>query len=83
LTLQEGLRDLSSYRTLALGLALAFIAVIAPQGLWPMLRDSVQRFLDAPQGGIEVTENDQSSAPDPAAHVDEKHDGTLDNSNGP
>ena len=85
LSLQEGLRDLSSYRTLVLGLALALIAVVAPQGLWPMLRDSVQRFLDEPQERTEVSEYDPSSAPDPvaAAHVDEKHDGTLDSSSGP
>jgi branched-chain amino acid transport system permease protein len=48
LGLQEGLRDLSDFRTLALGLALALVAVLAPRGLWPMLRDAFRRFLEEP-----------------------------------
>ncbi len=45
LGLQEALRDLSDYRTLGIGLALALMAVVAPQGVWPLLRDRVARFL--------------------------------------
>ncbi len=48
LGLQEGLRELSDFRTLVLGLALALVAVVAPRGLWPMLRDGFRRFLDEP-----------------------------------
>jgi len=85
LSLQEGLRDLSSFRTLAVGLSLALIAVVAPQGLWPMLRDGVQRFLDEPQEETEVPEPGPSMAPDPAAEsqVDVKGDGTRDASSEP
>jgi branched-chain amino acid transport system permease protein len=48
LGLQEGLRDLADYRTLGLGIALAFMAVVAPRGLWPLLRDWVARMLEEP-----------------------------------
>jgi branched-chain amino acid transport system permease protein len=46
LGLQEGLRDLSDFRTLVLGLALASVAVLAPSGLWPKMRDGFRNFLD-------------------------------------
>lgn len=49
LGLQEGLRDLADYRTLALGVALGLMAVLAPRGLWPMLRDGFRRFLEEPE----------------------------------
>ena len=48
LGLEEGLRDLSDFRTLALGLTLALMAVLAPGGLWPLMRDGFQRFLEEP-----------------------------------
>ncbi len=46
LGLQEGLRDLSDFRTLVLGLALTSVAVLAPSGLWPIVRDGFRDFLD-------------------------------------
>jgi branched-chain amino acid transport system permease protein len=42
--LDEWLRGLGDYRVLAIGLALALIAVLAPQGLLPLLRDRISRF---------------------------------------
>lgn len=56
LGLQEGLRELSDFRTLALGIALAVMAVLAPQGLWPMIRDGFKRFLEEPEGQTEPAE---------------------------
>jgi branched-chain amino acid transport system permease protein len=40
---------LGEYQTLLLGLILAVIAVFAPQGLWPMIRNAYDRYL-APEG---------------------------------
>lgn len=60
ISLQEGLRDMASYRTLGLGLLLTLMAVVAPRGLWPMMKDAVNRFLDetpaedTPAGGDPV-----------------------------
>lgn len=51
LGLQEGLRDLADFRTLVLGLALAAVAVLAPTGVWPKLRDGFRNFLDEPGSG--------------------------------
>jgi branched-chain amino acid transport system permease protein len=51
LGLQEGLRDLAELRTLVLGLALAAVAVLAPTGVWPKLRDGFRNFLDEPGSG--------------------------------
>jgi branched-chain amino acid transport system permease protein len=48
LGLQEGLRDLAEFRTLVLGLALALMAVVAPSGLWPKMRDGFRRLLEEP-----------------------------------
>jgi branched-chain amino acid transport system permease protein len=45
LGLNEWLRDLGDFRVLAVGLALAFIAVFAPQGLYPILRRWLGRLL--------------------------------------
>jgi branched-chain amino acid transport system permease protein len=36
--LDEWLRDVGDFRTLVLGLTLAFIAVFAPRGLYPLIR---------------------------------------------
>lgn len=47
--LQEGLRDLAQYRALGLGLLLALMAVVAPRGIWPMIKESFERFLEEPE----------------------------------
>jgi branched-chain amino acid transport system permease protein len=39
--LDEWLRDIGDFRTLVLGLTLAFIAVFAPRGLYPLVRDKL------------------------------------------
>jgi branched-chain amino acid transport system permease protein len=49
ISLQEGLRDLADYRTLGLGLLLVLMAVVAPRGLWPRMRDAFNRFLEEPE----------------------------------
>jgi branched-chain amino acid transport system permease protein len=43
--LDQALVGIGDYRTLAEGLVLAFTAVFAPQGLWPMLRNAYDRYL--------------------------------------
>jgi branched-chain amino acid transport system permease protein len=64
LGLQEGLRDLADYRTLGLGLALALIAVVAPRGLWPMIRDGFNRLMEEPErpSAAEAEEEQSTSA---------------------
>ena len=47
--LDQYLVALGSYQTLLLGLILAVIAVFAPQGLWPMIRNAYDKYL-APEG---------------------------------
>jgi branched-chain amino acid transport system permease protein len=42
--LDEWLRDIGDFRTLVLGLTLAFIAVFAPRGLYPLVRDRLARL---------------------------------------
>lgn len=42
--MDEWLRDIGDFRTLVLGLTLAFIAVFAPRGLCPLLRDFLTRL---------------------------------------
>jgi branched-chain amino acid transport system permease protein len=42
--LDEWLRDIGDFRTLVLGLTLAFIAVFAPRGLYPLARDWFSRL---------------------------------------
>ena len=42
--LDEWLRDIGDFRTLVLGLTLAFIAVFAPRGLYPLVRDWFSRL---------------------------------------
>lgn len=60
LGLQEGLRELSDFRTLALGLLLAGMAVLAPRGLWPIMRDGFKRFLEEPDSSS--VDEDESAA---------------------
>jgi branched-chain amino acid transport system permease protein len=43
--LDQYLVAIGDYRALAQGLILAFIAVFAPRGLWPLLKDAYDRFL--------------------------------------
>jgi branched-chain amino acid transport system permease protein len=43
--LDQLLVGIGDYRALAEGLVVALIAVFAPQGLWPVLRDAYNRFL--------------------------------------
>jgi branched-chain amino acid transport system permease protein len=43
--LDQYLVAIGDYRALIEGLVLAFIAVFAPQGLWPMLRGLYDRYL--------------------------------------
>ena len=47
--LDQYLVALGEYQTLLLGLILAVIAVFAPQGLWPMIRNAYDKYL-APEG---------------------------------
>ena len=47
--LDQYLVALGSYQTLILGLMLAGIAVFAPQGLWPVIRNAYDKYL-APEG---------------------------------
>jgi branched-chain amino acid transport system permease protein len=57
--LDEWLRELGDYRILAIGLALALIAVLAPQGLLPLIRDRLRRFFgpeEGEQAGLERAE---------------------------
>jgi ABC-type branched-subunit amino acid transport system permease subunit len=42
--LDEWLREFGDYRVLAIGVALALIAVLAPQGLLPLIRERVKAF---------------------------------------
>jgi branched-chain amino acid transport system permease protein len=67
LGLQEWLRDLADYRTLVLGLALAFIAVVAPRGVFPLLRDWFARLLAEPERG-----EDRDEAEPPGAEAPEE-----------
>lgn len=48
--------DLEDYRKLALGLSLALIAVLAPQGLFPLLRDGFHRVIRGPDAEEEAVE---------------------------
>lgn len=79
LGLQEGLRELSDFRTLALGIALAAMAVLAPQGLWPMIRDGFGRFLEEPERQTapaeaaeipDVSTDDERSGPEDEAALE-------------
>jgi len=48
--LDEWLRELGDYRILTIGLALALIAVLAPQGLLPLISDNLRRFFGPGEG---------------------------------
>ena len=48
--------ELEDYRRLALGLALAVIAVVAPQGLFPLVRDGLRRLIRGPRGAEDEDE---------------------------
>jgi branched-chain amino acid transport system permease protein len=74
LGLQEGLRDLSDFRTLVLGLALAFMAVLAPRGLWPMIRDGFDRLMTEPE---RPSPPEEASEEDAAPLEPSAHDGTA------
>jgi branched-chain amino acid transport system permease protein len=55
--------DLEDYRKLALGVSLALIAVLAPQGLFPLLRDGLRRLIRGPERGeAEQEEEEQGLA---------------------
>ena len=43
--LDQTLEGIGAYRSLVEGLVLAFVAVFAPQGLWPVLRNAYNRYL--------------------------------------
>lgn len=43
--LDQSLEGIGAYRALVEGLVLAFVAVFAPQGLWPVLRKAYDRYL--------------------------------------
>ncbi len=43
--LDQYLVAIGDYRALFLGLILAFIAVFAPQGLWPLIRNTYDKYL--------------------------------------
>jgi branched-chain amino acid transport system permease protein len=62
LGLEEGLRDLADFRTLVLGLALTLVAVVAPRGLWPTLRDAYNRFLEEPAEQPEANDGQYESS---------------------
>lgn len=49
--LDEWLREFGDYRILAIGVALALIAVLAPQGLLPLIRDRVSAFFGPEKAG--------------------------------
>lgn len=90
ISLQEGLRDLASYRTLGLGLLLVLMAVLAPRGLWPMMRDAFNRFLQEPEDRPGALRQDQAvtsgTAGEPApeaVHRSMGRDGTPEPTAGP
>lgn len=87
ISLQEGLRDLADYRALGLGLLLALMAVAAPRGLWPMMRDAVNRFLDEPVGDDDGTgEEETPSGPEESeetTEADDASDSTVGSTTGP
>ena len=67
--------ELEDYRRLALGAALAVIAVVAPQGLFPLIRDGLGRLIRGPQaaGEDEETVLDEAGG-EPQVPVDEEID---------
>lgn len=54
--------DLEDYRKLALGVSLALIAVLAPQGLFPLVRDGVRRLIRGPERVGEEDEEEEEPA---------------------
>lgn len=86
ISLQEGLRDLADYRALGLGLLLALMAVAAPRGLWPMMRDAANRFLDEPATDGAGTEDETTSSPEESEVTtgsDDASESTIRSTTGP
>jgi branched-chain amino acid transport system permease protein len=67
--------DLEDYRRLALGIALAVIAVVAPQGLFPLLRNALRRLIRGPEESRAEDETPLDEAGgEPQLAVDEELD---------
>jgi branched-chain amino acid transport system permease protein len=71
--LDQYLVALGDYRALAEGLILAGIAVFAPQGLWPLVRNAVEKFLapESPSAPSEHPTGAAGGAPDDRTQGDE------------
>jgi branched-chain amino acid transport system permease protein len=74
---QLHVHNVEEYRRLLLGLALAVIAVVAPQGLFPVVRDGLRRLIRGPQGVEEEEEEEAAldeAGGEPQLPVDEEID---------
>ena len=73
--LDQYLVALGDFRTLAEGLILAGIAVFAPQGVWPLLRNAFERFLapeSSPARSDQPSPAGAAGPPDDRAQEDER-----------
>ena len=73
--LDQYLVALGDFRTLAEGLILAGIAVFAPQGVWPLLRNAFERFLapeSSPARSDQPSPAGAAEPPDDRAQEDER-----------
>ena len=74
--LDQYLVAIGDYRALAEGLILAFIAVFAPRGLWPVLKDAYDRFLGPePQASGAAQQSEQPADTAAAASTGPKEGG--------